>query len=286
MSPMIAVLTLFAAFMAAEADARTEPAEITIHIRGEHKAVISALLAAVDEGTTRTGIAELDSLAATYGLMGIERKGRSSFYGYRFRLTFSPGADGAAIAGAYWTLAYIQSVEPDPPPGARAQKLVQPTPTLGNSLNNRAITRIPKKIGVGALTTVGVGIALLPGAGTAGDDGIGAGLAGITSLFLGYPLGVYLADRKESSFWLTFLGSGLGWWGGVKMLDSPNSSTLSEWAALITILGAPVLASELSRKDAVTGGPKRPKQSQDLRFSLGLVPEFQGGLSAVATLRF
>ena len=192
----------------------------------------------------------------------------------------------AAIAKAYWYLAYIQSVDPEPPPGARAQKLVQPTPTLGNSLNNRAITRIPKKIGVGALTTVGVGIALLPGAGTAGDDGIGAGLAGITSLFLGYPLGVYLADKKESSFWMTFIGNCLGWWGAVELLDSPNSSALSEWAALITMLGAPVLASELSRMDAVTGGPKRPKQSQDLRFSFGLLPQPQRGLSARATLRF
>jgi len=270
MSPMIAVLTLCAAFMAAEADAK-EPTEITIHIRGEHKAVISALLAAVDEGTTVTGIAELDSLAATYGLMGIERKGRSSgFYGYRFRLTFPPGADGVAMAGAYRNVSYIQS------------------PSLGNSLNSRAITRIPKKIGVGALTAFGVGIVLLSGAGIEGDDSIGGGreIAAVSVLYLGYPLGVYLADRKESSFWLTFLGSGLGLVGGFKLLDSPNSSTLSEWAALITMLGAPVLASELSRKDAVTGGPKRPKQSQDLRFSLGLVPEFQGGLSAVATLRF
>ena len=101
MSPMIAVLTLCAAFMAAEADAK-EPAEITIHIRGEHKAVISALLAAVDEETTRTGIAELDSLAATYGLIGIDRKGRMSpFYGYQFQLTFPPDSDGTAIAGAY-----------------------------------------------------------------------------------------------------------------------------------------------------------------------------------------
>ena len=278
---------LFATLRMGDAYAEAEPEEITIHIRGEHKGVVAALLAAVDEGTTVTGITELDSLAATYGLMGIYRKGRSSgFYGYRFRLTFPPGADEAAMAKAYWYLAYIQSVEPEPPPGARAQKLVQPTSTLGNSLNNRAITRIPKKIGVGALTTVGVGIALLPGAGTAGDDGIGAGLAGITSLFLGYPLGVYLADKKESSFWMTFIGNCLGWWGAVELLDSPNSSALSEWAALITMLGAPVLASELSRMDAVTGGPKRPKQSQDLRFSFGLLPQPQRGLSARATLRF
>ena len=98
---MSAVLTLFAALMAVEA---------------------------VDEGTPVTGIAELDALAATYDLMGIYRTGRSSsFYGYRFRLTFPPGADVAAMAGAYWNLPYIQSVEPEPPPEARARKLVQPT---------------------------------------------------------------------------------------------------------------------------------------------------------------
>jgi len=83
----------------ADADKRQE---ITIHIGGEHKTVVAALLAAVDAGTTVTGIAELDSLAVTYGLIGIYRKGRMSpFYGSQFRLTFPPGSDGAAIAGAY-----------------------------------------------------------------------------------------------------------------------------------------------------------------------------------------
>ena len=106
-----------------------ETQEITIHISGEHKAVISALLAAVDEETTRTGIAELDALAATYGLMGIYRKGRISpfYYRSRFRLTFPPGADVVAIAGAYGNLSYTQSVEPEPLPEARTRKLVQPT---------------------------------------------------------------------------------------------------------------------------------------------------------------
>ena len=42
-----------------------ETQEIEIHISGEHEAVISALLAAADEETTVSGIAELDSLAAT-----------------------------------------------------------------------------------------------------------------------------------------------------------------------------------------------------------------------------
>ena len=63
------------------------------------------------------GIADFDSLSATYGLIGIYRKSRrsSGFYGHRFRLTFPPGADVAAVAGAYWNVSYIQSVEPEPP---------------------------------------------------------------------------------------------------------------------------------------------------------------------------
>ena len=117
---VIAVLILFAALRAAEAEAETEPAEITIHIRGEHKEVVSALLEAADEGTPVTGIAELDSLAATYGLIGIYRTNRrsSGFYGYRFRLTFPPGADVDTMAKAYWNLPYIQSVagEAEKPP--------------------------------------------------------------------------------------------------------------------------------------------------------------------------
>ena len=113
--PLMIVATLFAILMVEEADAETKPTEITIHIRGEHKAVISALLEAVDGGTTVTGIAELDSLAAIYGLRDISQV---PFFRYRFRLTFPPDADGAAMAGAYWNLAYIQSVEPEPPPEA------------------------------------------------------------------------------------------------------------------------------------------------------------------------
>ena len=104
--------------------------------------------------------------------------------------------------------------------------------------------------------------------------------------FLGYPLGVYLADMKESSFWLTFIGNCVGMWGANKLLERERSSERSKWPARITLLGTPVLASELSRMDAVTGPPKRPKQSQDLRFSFGLVPDLKRGVSAIATLRF
>ena len=111
---MLAVITLFAMLMVEDADAdqavnqkKTEPKEITIYIGGEYKTVAAALLDAVDEETPITGVADFDSLSSTYGLIGIS----SGFYGYRFRLTFPPAADVASIAGAYWSLPYIDSVE-------------------------------------------------------------------------------------------------------------------------------------------------------------------------------
>ena len=150
----------------------------------------------------------------------------------------------------------------------------------------RGSERVVTKVVFGGLTTV----FLIPvfGAGAVGGDGIGAGVAGGVSFFFGYPLGMHLVDMKESSFWLTLIGNSLGMWGASKLLDSgrESPSERSKWAAWITLLGTPVLASELSRLDAVTGGPKRPKQSQDLRFSVGLVPDLKRGVSAIAKLRF
>ena len=80
-----------------------------------------------------------------------------------------------------------------------------------------------------------------------GGDGIGEAVSWSVRFFVGYPLGVYLADWRESSFWLTFIGNCVGMWGANKMLDSGSEhpGERAEWAALITLLGAPVLASEL-----------------------------------------
>ena len=279
----MAIIALSAALLVGTADAETEPKEITIYISGQRKAMVAALLEAIDEETTITGIANFDALSATYSLMGIDRTGRSSsFYAYQFRLTFPPAADIVAIAGAYGNLAYIQSVEAEPS-GRGADKR--------STRNDRAITRIPRKVVSGLVTSVVLGGVFLNVGGTGGAGfGDSPGLEGAIfsglGLFFGYPIGIYLVDRKESSFWLTFIGNCLGWWGAAKLLDSRNSSGLSGRTVLVTVLGAPVLASELSRMDAVTGGPKRPKQSQDLRFSVGLVPQTRRGLSAVATLRF
>ena len=279
---------------------KREPQEITIYIRGEHKAMVAALVDAVDARTLVTGIADFDALSATYGLMGIDRKGRMSpfYYGNRFRLTFPPGVDVATVTTAYGNLSYIQSVEHKPPLETQAQNLVQPTPTLGNSLNDRAITRIPKKVGVGALTTVGVGLVFMVGGSTAGG-GIGAWAGVLAAQFFGYPIGVYLADREGSSFWMTCVGQVAGWWWAIKLLEeeSKNSyyepSELRKWTALGAVLGAPVMASELSRlvpKRFHNPNPLRwlfgKSRRSNTRISFGLVPESHRGLSAIATLRF
>ena len=223
-----------------------ETQEITIHISGEHKAVVAALSAAADAGTTVTGIAELDSLAATYGLIGIYRKGRMSpFYGYQFRLTFPPGSDGAAIAGAYWN---IQS-------GRQRSKLVG---------------RVAGKLCVGTL----MGSAVLVGSAIGGAFDV--------ALFVGCPVGVGLGtsllDRHDYPRSLVFSigGSFLGVVIGAALIPIdpwvPMSGTFMQ---LIIQPITATLASELFRK---------PPASD--RFSVGLMPDARGNWSARATLRF
>ena len=270
--------------VAVKSSAETEPEEITIYLRGEHKGVVSALLAAVDEGTPVTGIAELDSLAATYGLMGIYRTGSrsSGFYGYRFRLRFPPGADVAAMAGAYGSLPYIQLVELEPPLAVKAE------PVDSYFLNDRTITRIPTRVISGLLTSVGAGVIIYS---TTSKENhympeVGALIVGV---LVGYPVGVYLADPVESSFWMTCVGHGMGVWLIKRGLVPP----LPEWGLWGLFWGASVMASELSRLV-----PKRYRNPNPFkwlfgkfsrpspRVSFGLAPEPQRGLSARATLRF
>ena len=150
----------------------------------------------------------------------------------------------------------------------------------------RSSLRVGTKVASGTIVGIVFSPVLASGAGIAGIEGgsdIGTAPIRYAAFGLGYPIGVYLVDARESSFWLTLIGGGLGWWGAASLLDSPNPSERAAW---VTFLGAPVLASELSRMDAVTGGPKKPKQSQDLWFFFGLMPQPQRRLSAVATLRF
>ena len=281
------IIALSAALLVGTADAETEPKEITIYISGQHKAMVAALSDAVDEEMPVTGIADFDSLSATYGLMRIYRKGRrsSGFYGHRFRLTFPPVADVAAIAGAYWNLAYIQSVEPEPLPEARARKLVH----LGSG------KRVAQKLisgaivggvvgGTGGLAGLGVGLAIedcsdCPHGHNCDLCGIGAALTALFGGTVGYLVGTAIGVSgvdPHDRFIASRGGSVVGLIGGIG-LTSASPGVL--WPSLLVgpVVGA-TLASELWRKS--------PQDSQNSRVSVSLGPAPNGGLSAVAQLRF
>ena len=251
----IVILALFAILRMGDAYAEAEPEEITIYLRGEHEGVVSALLAAVDEGTLVTGIAELDSLAAIYGLMGYGTGRSSVFYGSQFRLTFPPGADVVAIAGAYWNVPYIQS-------GRQRAK---------------SVGRVAGKFCVGTLmgsaVLVGVGVPLR----TLTSDSVA------TIAWVGYPVGVGLGtslfDRHDYYRSLVFSigGSLLGVGIGAALVHRYRILDPIGAVGLIMIIQpiTATLASELFRK---------PPESD--RFSVGLMPDARGNWAARATLRF
>ena len=173
---------------------------------------------------------------------------------------------------------------------------VKAEPVDSYFLNDRVITRIPTKVGLGALTAVGTGLlslmTLLPNQDT---DGIGAAATYAFGLVVGYPLGVYLADPVESSFWMTYVG-GYGLALGSLILGgwaTEFSDHRAEQIGWVVALGSPIIASELSRQlpkryrnpnpfKWLFGKFRRPSP----RVSFGLVPDPQRGLSARATLRF
>lgn len=274
---LIAVLTLFAALMAAKADAETEPTEITIHIRGEHKGVVSALLEAADEGTPVTGIAELDSLAAIYGLMGIYRTNRrsSGFYGYRFRLTFPLGADVAAMAKAYWNLPYIQSVagEAEKPPVPLWPRIR----SIGGG--ERATSRIFVKICVGSVSSVASSgallLLLLPREGESSTFSAALLYSAYFGPLVGFPLGVSLADPHDS-LPMTLLGSVIPPLVGISLIKYGSESVGK--LGITTMLVGPFIGSLYASEKW-----RKPPQG---RVAFALAPTPNGGLSAVATLRF
>ena len=273
--------------VAGKSNAETKPAEITIHIRHEHKGVVSALLEAVDEATPVTGIAELDSLAATYGLIGIYRtSGRSSgLYGYRFRLTFPPGSDVVAIAKAYGNLSYIQSVvgEAENPPvllGHRIANGLRGIRVLGGG--EHAVVRIPTKVVCGTLsgvvfTAIGfVGIASTDDGPSDSAGSVGYLLLGMyVGSAVGFPLGVSAADPYDS-LPTTLLAGVIPGLAGYSLLaaDQDNDRTAFLFMYVVPVIGS-LIASELWRKPP-----------QDRRVSFGLSPIPNSGLSAVTMLRF
>ncbi len=173
---------------------------------------------------------------------------------------------------------------------------IEAEPVDAYSLNDRAITRIPTKIGVGALTTLATTVILAetifqPKDNFTEENALfskedEAYLISLSfGLLVGYPLGVYLADPVESSCWMTFVGGyglALGGW-----------ATGSDLIAGVVVSGAPIMASELSR--LLPKPFRNPNPFKWLfgtfgqpspRVSFGLAPQPQRGLSARATLRF
>ena len=148
----------------------------------------------------------------------------------------------------------------------------------GYPLNDRAITRIPSKILGGLVTSVATA-GLFISLGTGGTD-FGTYLHGVLGLFIGWPVGVYLADPVESSLWMTTVGHGVGLW-------TARKGVTAWWA----IPGFAIIASELSR--LAPKGMRKPLQwlfgkarRPDARVSFGLAPEPRRGLSARASLHF
>ncbi len=252
-----------------------ERQEITIHISGEHKAVISALSAAVDEETTVTGIAELDSLAAIYGLMGIYRTGRSSNVddGSRFRLTFPPGAEVAAIAEAYLNLSYIQSVgnERHRPFDIENRGLRLLTKVAAGTASGAALT---------AMTTSALGAIDEPS-----DDHNNNPYGGLDFFIfgaaigstVGFPIGVSLVDPYDS-FVATLMGGVMTGGGGLALVGAGRGSWLSVIGGAVALCG-PFIGS-------LSASEKSRQPPQDRRISFALSPTLNGGLSAVTTLRF
>ena len=260
---------------------KTEPKEITIYISGGYKAVAAALSDAVDEETPITGVADFDSLSSTYGLIGIS----SGFYGYRFRLTFPPAADVASIAGAYWSLPYINSVESEPVVTLISKE-------VKSKKINEDDMRITKKLGAGVLGGIGgafVGTVTMvrlhqP---REGDDGIGGAVAAMLGIWggnlVGTAVGVSGVDPQDN-FLITLAGSALlGWGVPVAIAFISGSENLIILSGLLGPIVGATIASEKWRKPL---SAKRHLKPETRRVSVGLLPNPKGGLSAIATLRF
>ena len=270
---------------------KSEPAEITLDIHGAYKKVVLALLEAADEGTVVTGIAALDSLAATYGLTGLYRKGKGSgFYRYRFRLTFPSGADEAAIARAYWNLSYIHSVEPKLPPAASSGRLGPSAASSGKLEPSGRSGRVALKLLGGTVAGTGTATAIF--------------LVALYNYWCGEDwcsedqYEDNWADRLETGFVVSLIPMGIA--VGVSAFDQHDRPIYPLAASLLGFgvgfaldvasaeMGGPVLGATLWLPviAATVASEWSRERPESRRYSIGLKPEPGGGLSAVAALRF
>jgi len=136
------------------------------------------------------------------------------------------------------------------------------------------VIRVAKKLGAGVLGgSLGVLVVFIIGE-NSDPDPIATVAAGPHMALLGYtfgsPVGVSWVDSRDKGI-LTWAGSLAGWCVGRMALELDTS-----WP-FAPLIGA-TIASELWRKP--------PQDSQNSRVSVSLGPAPNGGLSAVATLRF
>ena len=247
--------------------------EISIHLRG-NKAMTAALSDAVDNGATVTGIADFDSLSAMYGLLGIFRKGvPSGFYGYRFRLIFSPDSNGADIVGAYRNLPYV-TVE------KWGTVLSKREAGIGRKINYGYFGGI-----VGGFLGVPIMIAFpFPiDEGPGSHTGAWVYEAAFYGLWYGNIFGSAVAVSKVDRYgnlFLTLAGSALVGAGvpfAVNVLSWKYGLLVSFPAGMLGPAIGATLASEFWER--FSGSADR----KNTRFSLRLAPNLQRGLSVFAT---
>ena len=102
---------------------------------------------------------------------------------------------------------------------------------------------------------------------SSGHEGISAFWRGMYyGTMLGFPIGVSLADPHDS-FAKTLLGGAMG--GVIGLVTN---------SGFLVLVGPPIVSIAVSEKSR--------KSPQDRRVSFGLIPNPEGGLSAVAKLRF
>ena len=270
---------------------KMESKEITIYIRGEYKTEVSALLDAVDEETPVTGIADFDSLSSTYSLIGIYRKGSrsSGFYGHRFRLTFPPGADVASIAGAYWNLSYVKSVEPKPPRQEPDKRIFKAAEVDSFRIGNKLMAGLGGGIAGAFIGAVTMADLYQPKGGNDTFGRLGAAMNGLeVGYIVGTATGVSWVDAQDN-FFITLAGSVLGLGvpvGAIDIISAKTGWELETLAGVSAFLGPIIgatIASERGRKPLSAKLHLKPEAPL---VSVGLVPDPKGGLSAVATLRF
>ncbi len=225
---------------------------ITIYLSSAHKGAVMALLEAVDQGTTMTGLADFDSLSLNYGLwrLGIGKVARKRlgigsvprFYKYSFRLAFPPSADAATVAGAYWNLPYVNSTEPKPPSDMLSRKR--------RDIESDAKY---KKLATGVLGGLGlVGAAVFEK--YAGDDPGSPFIGFWGGNLAGTAIGVSAVDPQDN-FLITLAGSALFGAGVPLVITIISVETYSENGGILAVLSGflgpivgAMLASEVGRK--------------------------------------